>query len=63
MTGTNPGRCTVRKVGGHMSDILACFSPVSKERNLTAPRLKDTDIDILIATDCISEGRICRTAT
>lgn len=46
-----------------MSDILACFSPVSKERNLTAPRLKDTDIDILIATDCISEGRICRTAT
>lgn len=57
VTGTNPGRCTVRKVGGHMSDILACFSPVSKERNLTAPRLKDTDIDILIATDCISEGQ------
>ena len=46
-----------------MSDILACFSPISKERDITVPRLKDTDIDILIATDCISEGRICRTAT
>lgn len=57
VTGTNPGRCTVKKVGGRMSDILACFSPISKERDITVPRLKDTDIDILIATDCISEGQ------
>ena len=40
-----------------MSDILACFSPISKERDITVPRLKDTNIDILIATDCISEGQ------
>ena len=46
VTGTNPGRCTVKKVGGRMSDILACFSPISKERDITVPRLKDTDIDI-----------------
>lgn len=26
VTGTNPGRCTVKKVGGRMSDVLACFS-------------------------------------
>ena len=26
VTGTNPGRCTVKKVGGRMSDILwNCF--------------------------------------
>lgn len=31
--------------------------PISKERDITVPRLKDTDIDILIATDCISEGQ------
>lgn len=40
-----------------MSDVLACFSPISKERDITVLRLKDTDIDILIATDCISEGQ------
>ena len=57
VTGSRPGRCTVRKVGGDMGDILACFSPESKERNVTDPRLKDCDIDILIATDCISEGQ------
>lgn len=57
VTGSRPGRCTVRKVGGDMGDILACFSPKSKERNVTDPRLKDCDIDILIATDCISEGQ------
>lgn len=57
VTGSRPGRCTVRKVGGDMGDILACFSPESKERDVTDPRLKDCDIDILIATDCISEGQ------
>jgi len=49
VTGTGPGRCTVKKVGGRMSDILACFSPVSKERGVAAPRLKGAVIVILIA--------------
>lgn len=57
VTGTGPGHCTIRKVGGSMDDILACFSPRSKERDVTAHALKDCDIDILIATDCISEGQ------
>lgn len=57
VTGARPGRCTLKKVGGDMGDILACFSPVSKEREKTAPGLQGQDIDILIATDCISEGQ------
>ena len=40
-----------------MSSILACFSPVSKERDIVAKELERYDIDILIATDCISEGQ------
>ncbi|WP_308283246.1 helicase-related protein [Bifidobacterium pluvialisilvae] len=57
VTGSRPGRCTMTKVGGAMSDILACFSPVSKERSKIAGGLDGHDIDILIATDCISEGQ------
>ena len=57
VTGSRPGRCTLKKVGGDMGDILACFSPISKERAKTAPGLEGQDIDILIATDCISEGQ------
>ena len=36
--------------------ILTCFSPISKEKNLVMPHIKG-EIDILIATDCISEGQ------
>lgn len=36
--------------------ILMNFSPVSKNRNELAPT-KDGEIDILIASDCISEGQ------
>lgn len=57
VTGTNPGRCTIKAVPNDMSSILACFSPVSKERDIVAKELERYDIDILIATDCISEGQ------
>ncbi len=57
VTGTNPGRCTIKAVPNDMGSILACFSPVSKERNVVAKNLEQHDIDILIATDCISEGQ------
>ena len=58
VTGACPGRCTLKKVGGDMGDILACFSPVSKERERTVRAdLHNQNIDILIATDCISEGQ------
>ena len=49
--------CTIKAVPPHMQEVLACFSPVSKERSLVAPKLKDHDVDIVIATDCISEGQ------
>lgn len=57
VTGTHPGRCTIKAVPNDMGSILACFSPVSKERNIVAKNLEPYDIDILIATDCISEGQ------
>ena len=37
--------------------LLTLFSPVSKERDISYPSDKDINIDILIATDCVSEGQ------
>lgn len=39
-----------------MNELLTHFSPHSKERHKTFPAVKG-EIDILIATDCISEGQ------
>ncbi|WP_394884696.1 helicase-related protein [Clostridium butyricum] len=39
-----------------LNNILTNFSPISKERDKVNPEIKD-EIDILIATDCISEGQ------
>lgn len=36
--------------------VLTLFSPISKEKALIFPNL-DQEIDVLIATDCISEGQ------
>lgn len=38
-------------------DVLLNFSPRSKERDTNSVYKKSKDIDILIATDCISEGQ------
>jgi Helicase conserved C-terminal domain/SNF2-related domain len=37
-------------------EILTLFSPRSKEKDLLMPEVKD-EIDLMIATDCISEGQ------
>lgn len=37
--------------------LLTLFSPISKERELTYPQDANNNIDILIATDCVSEGQ------
>lgn len=37
--------------------LLTLFSPISKERDTAYPEDKDIDIDLLIATDCVSEGQ------
>ena len=36
--------------------VLTLFSPISKERDTLYPHLRE-DVDVLIATDCISEGQ------
>lgn len=56
ITGTVDGRSTIPGLRCDLNTVLTCFSPVSKERSLLMPGSKD-DIDILIATDCISEGQ------
>jgi hypothetical protein len=56
ITGSVDGRTTIPGFKADMNHVLTCFSPISKERELLYPTKHD-DIDILIATDCISEGQ------
>ena len=55
VTGSVEGRSTVPKFKADLNYVLTCFSPVSKDRAALMP--DGPDIDILIATDCISEGQ------
>jgi SNF2 family DNA or RNA helicase len=56
ISGTVDGRTTVKGLKASFNNILTCFSPVSKDRNVLMPG-STKEIDILIATDCISEGQ------
>ena len=56
ITGSVDGKTTIPKIRADMNHVLSCFSPKSKDRETLYPNLK-ADIDILIATDCISEGQ------
>ncbi len=56
ISGTVDGKTTCEKIGTDMNTVLTCFSPTSKRRDLLNVKHKE-DIDILIATDCISEGQ------
>lgn len=52
VTGSDGNKCTLN-INTNFNNILINFSPRSKER-----KIKDAqEIDILIATDCISEGQ------
>lgn len=54
ITGSSANDCTL-KIDKQFNNLLINFSPRSKKRN---DKLKHTpEIDILIATDCISEGQ------
>ena len=56
ITGSTEGKCTLPKLKCTFNDILIYFSPMSKDRDAIHPN--DTrEIDVLIATDCISEGQ------
>ena len=56
VTGSVDGRTTIPWFKAEVNHVLACFSPKSKDRDVLYPN-DHTDIDILIATDCISEGQ------
>ena len=56
ITGTVDGKTTIPKFRATFNNVLTCFSPVSKDKALLMPGSTDR-IDILIATDCISEGQ------
>ena len=57
VTGGNSGnKTTVPKLKKDIASIITSFSPLSKERDKTGENLTN-DIDILISTDCLSEGQ------
>ena len=56
ITGTVDGKTTVKGLKTTLNNVLTCFSPISKSKAVLMPN-STTNIDILIATDCISEGQ------
>lgn len=56
ITGSIDGKTTIKGFKANLNNVLTCFSPKSKGRDILMPGSK-TEIDILIATDCISEGQ------
>ena len=56
ITGTIDGRTTVKGLKATLNNVLTCFSPISKNRDVLMPG-STKEIDVLIATDCISEGQ------
>lgn len=56
VSGTVEGKTTLKSVKASLNNILTLFSPISKDKAVLMPNVRD-EIDILIATDCISEGQ------
>lgn len=56
ISGSIEGKSTIAKLPQDMNTVLTCFSPISKEKHLLLPDV-NANIDVLIATDCISEGQ------
>lgn len=56
ITGSVEGKTTIPKLKSDLNTVLTCFSPFSKGKTLLMPDNKE-EIDVLIATDCISEGQ------
>lgn len=61
VTGSSGNRTTYQPTGfernADFTSILTNFSPRSKERNVRRDMPQSGEIDLLIATDCISEGQ------
>lgn len=56
ISGSVEGKTTAKLPSYDLNTVLTCFSPISKEKHLLLPN-DNSNIDILIATDCISEGQ------
>ncbi len=56
VSGSTGEKTTIEKFPADFNSILTCFSSLSKDRD-SVPELREKDIDILIGTDCISEGQ------
>lgn len=56
ITGSEDGRTTIKLKRANLNNVLTLFSPISKGRDVLMPG-STQEIDILIATDCISEGQ------
>lgn len=56
ITGSIDGKTTIKNFKATLNNVLTCFSPISKDKVVLLPDSND-EIDILIATDCISEGQ------
>ncbi|MCI5669779.1 MAG: helicase-related protein [Candidatus Enterosoma sp.] len=55
ITGSKTNKCTLSSLT-NAEEILTLFSPLSKEKAIKMPN-DNRNIDILIATDCLSEGQ------
>lgn len=56
VTGSVDGKTNIKLKNKDLNTVLTCFSPISKNKKLLMSDI-DVDIDLLIATDCISEGQ------
>ena len=56
ITGSIDGKTTIKGLKATLNNVLTCFSPISKSRDVLMPG-STKEIDVLIATDCISEGQ------
>jgi len=56
ITGSVEGKTTIKGQRASMNEVLTLFSPLSKDKHLLMPN-NTSDISVLIATDCISEGQ------
>ena len=56
ITGSTDGKSTIKLKKADLNTVLTLFSPKSKDKELLMPN-NNSEIDILIGTDCISEGQ------
>lgn len=56
VTGAVDGRSTIKNLKCDLNTVLTCFSPISKDKELLMPN-SNSEVTILVATDCISEGQ------